>query len=265
MGRGGKHVAGPPLWTTPRGKHASPLKRPPTLSRLLTVAVAFSIAVVGSLLLIRATTSPSAAGEAVTVSSEQRPAPHLQVPGIKRLVVYGHSMPAGRGASDPSKGYAVLAAKELGLKLVDRAVGGTSAANATKTMEASPPAGPHDAVVLHTGLNDIFRRGYKAVGHGRQAIRHFLEGTSDAGRRVIVLECQVPSWKWTPAGHIMQPAYKAWNAMLRQEAARWPDVRLLDTCEVWNPRQFTNAGQYHPNDAGHARLASDLAALLASS
>ena len=230
------------------------------------MAVAFSVATVGALVVLRgATASPSAADQAVTVSSGQQSGPQLFVPGIKRLVVYGHSMPAGGGASDPSKAYPVLAAKELGLQLVNHAVGGTSAANATKTMEASPPAGPHDAVVLHTGMNDIFRRGNKAVGRGRQAVRHFLQGTADAGRRVIVLECQPASWKATPPGRNLQSAYVAWNDMLRQEAARWPDVRLLDTCEIWNPRMFTNAERYHPNDAGHARLASDLAALLAGS
>lgn len=230
------------------------------------MAVALSVATVSGLITLRAaTSSPSAAGDAVTVSSDRQAQEQVSMPGVKRLVVYGHSMPEGGGASNPSLAYPVLAAEQLGLQLVNRAVGGTSAANATKVMESSPPAGPHDAVVLHTGMNDIFRRGDAAVGHGRQAIRHFLEGTADAGRRVIVLECQPGAWKYTPPHRNLQTAYEAWNAMLRQEASAWPDVQLLDTCETWNPRMFTNVQRYHPNDDGHARLAADLAALLAGS
>ena len=228
--------------------------------------VALSAAVVGgSVVLSQIASPPSGATAAVTVSSDESPAPQLSVPGIERLVVYGHSMPAGGGASDPSKGYAVLAAEALGLELVNHAVGGTGAANATKIMEAAPPAGPQDAVVLHTGMNDIFRRGDAAVARGRQAIRHFLAGTADAGRRVIVLECQPGSWQYTPPGRDLQSAYEAWNDMLREESAAWPDVDLLDVCEKWDPRRFTNVRRYHPNDVGHARMAAELAATLASS
>jgi lysophospholipase L1-like esterase len=208
--------------------------------------------------------APAVAGEAMAVSANRTQASALAAAGVTRLVVYGHSMPAGGGASDPSRKYAVLTADALGLRLVDRAVGGTGAANATKTMQAARPAGPHDAVVLHTGMNDIFRRGVDAVAHGRQAVRHFLAGTADAGRRVVVLECQPISWQDTPPHRNLQPAYEAWNAMLREEAAAWRDVAVLDTCERWDARRFEDPGKYHPNDDGHARIARALAALLAS-
>jgi lysophospholipase L1-like esterase len=174
-------------------------------------------------------------------------------------------MPKGGGASDPSDGYVVLTADALGLKLVNRAEGGSGAANATKTMEAARPAGRRDAVVLHTGMNDIFRRGADAVTRGRLAIRHFLEGTEDAGLRVVVLECQPASWSYTPPGRNLQSAYEAWNDMLRDEVSAAHQVRLLDTCESWDPQQFTSAKRYHPDDEGHARMAADLAALLARS
>lgn len=210
-------------------------------------------------------TEPAAAGQAMTVASNRVQASEPAASGVTRLVVYGHSMPAGGGASEPSRKYAVLAADALGLDLVDRAIPGSGAANATKTMEAAPPAGPLDAVVLHTGMNDIFRRGVDAVARGRQAIRHFLAGTADAGRRVVVLECQPISWRDTPPHRNLQPAYDAWNAMLREEAAARPDVAVLDTCERWDARRFEDAGRYHPNDDGHAQIARGLVALLATS
>ena len=268
MGSKGKHVAKDRSSAeSSMPKHAAQDVGRPRLKRLVVVAGALAVVAVGCLLLLgqaASRPSPARANEAVTVASDSAPA-RSTVPGIRRLVVYGHSMPEGGGASDPSLGYPVVAAEMLGLQLVNRAEGGTGAANATKTMEAAPPAGPHDAVVLHTGMNDIFRRGGKAVGRGRQAIRHFLAGTAGAGRRVVILECQPGSWKYTPPGRNLQHAYESWNTMLRQEAARASDVDVLDTCASWDPQRFTNVRRYHPNDVGHARMAADLAGLLSRS
>ena len=231
------------------------------------LAVAVSLAVVGGLLVLRQTApTTSPAGEtAVTVASGRTVPAQQSVPGIENLVVYGHSMPEGGGASDPSEGYAALAAETLGLTLVNRAQGGSGAANATLAMQGDRPAGAEDAVVLHTGMNDIFRRGAAAVGRGRQAVRSFLSGTTEAGRRVVVLECQPGSWADTPPGRDLQSAYEAWNVMLREEAAAWPDVKVMDICEIWNPRRFTSVERYHPNDEGHARMAVELAAVLTRS
>lgn len=215
------------------------------------------MAVGGLVALQHVPASPPASAEAITVSSGRSAAPALG-----RLVVFGHSMPAGSGASDPSLGYAVLTAQALDLPLANYADGGTGAANATKTMEAAPPVGPRDAVVLHTGLNDIFRRGDDAVARGRQAIRHFLQGTEDAGRRVVVLECQMRSWRFTPPERNLQAAYVAWNDMLREEAAASSDVEVLSTCEAWRARRYIDYRRYHPNDEGHALLAAQLTDLL---
>ena len=254
-----------PSSLTTVGKHAPPDHLRLRFTKLAAVAVAFSLAVLGVLLVLRPADSSRAATQAVTISSDSRPAARSSVPGVERLVVYGHSMPKGGGASDVSLGYPVLAADSLGLTLVNRAVGGSGAANATKVMTAARPATGRDAVVLHTGMNDVFRRGDAAVGRGRQAIRSFLAGTADAAQRVIILECQPGSWNYTPQGENLQTAYEAWNAMLREEAEAARGVAVLDTCETWDTREFTNVRRYHPNDAGHARMAEALAALLSRS
>jgi lysophospholipase L1-like esterase len=252
---------------TATGKHAASDHGRSRTVRIVVAAVAVSLAVVGVLMVLRQTapSTPPAGETAVTVASGRSLPVQRSVPGIENLVVYGHSMPKGGGASEPSQGYPVLAAEALGLTLINRAEGGSGAANATLTMEGERPAGSDDAVVLHTGMNDIFRRGAAAVGRGRQAISSFLEGTAEAGRRVIVLECQPGSWADTPPGHDLQAAYEAWNAMLREEVAESPDVEVMDICEIWNPRRFTNVERYHPNDDGHARMAVELTALLTRS
>ena len=206
-------------------------------------------------------------GAAVSTALTAHPArPEASVPGIARLVVYGHSIPAGRGASDEQlKGYATLAAEATGLELVNWAQGRTVAAAALRAVTASDPAGPGDAVVIHTGLNDIFRWGHDAVAKGRETIRQILQGTSAAGRRVLVLDCQPAAWPDKAPGEDVQTAYEEWNSMLREEAETWPDVEVLETCETWDTQRFTDDSGFHPNDKGHKRLAKRLADVLTKS
>lgn len=187
---------------------------------------------------------------------EQRP-----LEGAERLVVYGHSMPTGGGASDSARAYAELTAEATELQLLNRAEGGTLAVTAARTMAALPKPLPGDVVVIHTGMNDIFRRGDDAVAKGRPAVRQMLAGTSTAARRVVVLECQPFSWLDTPPQVELQGPYDAWNAMLREEAAA-AGVDVLDTCAGWNPQDYTDVPKFHPNDDGHALIAEELVALL---
>lgn len=228
---------------------------------------ALAVAVVGSAVVLgQAAAPPSSAGvKAVTVSSDGVLESRESGPPLERIVVYGHSMPAGGGASADSKGYPVLAAAALGVKLVNHAVGGSGSTHAAATLGRARPADARDAVVLHTGLNDIFRRGGAAVDRGREAVQRFLAGTTEAGRRVIFTECQPGWWRRTPAGRNLQPAYDAWNDMIREEAAGAPRVEVIDICEIWNPRRFATFPDFHPNDEGHARMADELVAVLSGS
>lgn len=208
-----------------------------------------------------------ALGVAVSTALSADPArSRASVPGIDRLVVYGHSIPAGRGASDEQqKGYATVAAEKTGLELVNRAAGRTVAEAALRAVTASESTGPADAVVIHTGLNDIFRWGHDAVAGGRETIRRILRRTSAAGRRVLVLDCQPAAWPDKAPGQDVQAAYEEWNSMLREEAATWPDVDVLETCETWDTQRFTDDSGFHPNDKGHKRLAKRLFDVLTTS
>jgi lysophospholipase L1-like esterase len=211
-----------------------------------------------------------ALGVAVSTALSAHPAhparSDASVPGIGRLVVYGHSIPAGRGASDEQeKGYPPLAAETTGLELVNWAEGRTVAAAALRAATASDSTGPGDAVVIHTGLNDIFRWGHDAVRRGRETIREILRRTSAAGRRVLVLDCQPAAWPEKAPGDDVQTAYEEWNSMLLDEAATWPDVEVLETCQTWDTQRFTDDSGFHPNDEGHKRLAKRLVDVLTKS
>jgi hypothetical protein len=66
----------------------------------------------------------------------------------------------------------------------------------------------------------------------------------------------------TPPAVELQAPYDAWNAMLREEAAAVPGVKVLETCAEWDPESYTDPPKYHPNDDGHALLADELVELL---
>lgn len=230
------------------------------------VTASVSLALPGTLLALWPSLSSPTAASDILGPSDQRADAARVTRDIDRLVVYGHSMPTGGGASDGTLAYPQVAAEAAGLQLLNRAEGGTSAENAADVMEsfAGAGAGPRDAVVIHTGMNDILRRGDNAAANGRAAIERLLSGTASAQRRVLVLECQPPSWEDTPVHEDLQPAYDAWNEMLREEAAAAGGVDVLDTCAVWNPEDYVDAPKFHPNDLGHATIAEALVALLSN-
>ena len=245
-------------------KHRAERKRHAPIAMVMTALVA--VALVGYLLVFWPFGAPpTAASETLGASDRQAVKTETRIRGLKRLVVYGHSMPDGGGASDVRLGYAEVAEDLTKLKLDNRSVGGTIASTTANTVAEYPAAGPRDAVVIHTGMNDIFREGEGAVELGRAAIQRILYATAKAKQRVLVLECQPSDWMDTPPAQDLQTAYDAWNTMLREEASGQPGVNVLDTCESWDPAAYTDSPQYHPNDDGHALIAEELNELLRSS
>jgi lysophospholipase L1-like esterase len=246
-------------------KHRAPQRRGvPRWAVALTAVVASATLVACFVTFWPSGSQPSAASEPVGAAHHATEVTSV-LPGLKRLVVYGHSMPAGGGASQVSLGYAQLTADATGLQLLNRSEGGTSALRAANHMAEFPSARPGDVVVIHTGMNDIFRKGDAAAEIGREGIERMLSSSSHAGRRVLVLECQPSNWLDTPPHRDLQTAYDAWNAMIREEAEVWPDVDVLDTCATWDAVRYTNPPQYHPDDEGHALIAEQLTALLVGS
>lgn len=238
-------------------KHRAERRPRPHLYLVLAAAAVFAV-VGGAVLLWPPGPEPTAAGNPVG-------APDTPLTDFDRIVFYGHSMPTGGGASDPTLGYAEVAAESSGLQLLNRAEGGTMSGTAADAMAAFPKAGPRDVVVIHTGMNDIFRRGDDAVLKGRESVRQMLAGTVGAKQRILILECQPASWLDTPPAIDLQAPYEAWNEMLREEAAASSGVEVLDTCAEWDPEVYTDTPKYHPNDDGHALIAEEIVAALRDS
>ena len=245
-------------------KHRVERRRHAPIAMMMSALVA--VALVGYLLVFWPFGAPStAASKTFSPSDTPAAATESRVRGLKRLVVYGHSMPDGGGASDVRLGYPQVAEDLTKLVLDNRSEGGTIASTTANTLAEYPAPGPRDAVVIHTGMNDIFREGESGVEIGREAIQRILYSTAKAKRRVLVLECQPADWMDTPPAVDLQTAYDAWNTMLREEASGQPGVDVLDTCESWDPSVYTDSPQYHPNDEGHALIAEELDELLRSS
>jgi lysophospholipase L1-like esterase len=241
-------------------KHRAERRPRPHLYLVLAAAAVFAV-VGGAVLLWPPGPEPTASGEQVRSGAEDA-TEDVEFAGFDRIVFYGHSMPTGGGASDPALGYAERAAEASGLQLLNRAEGGTTSMLTAEAVAAFPKAGPQDVLVVHTGMNDIFRRGTNAVLKGRTAVRELLSETVSAKQRVLILECQPGVWPDTASEVDLQAAYEAWNEMLREEAAASTGVQLLDTCAEWDPEVYTDDGKFHPNDEGHALIAQELVALL---
>lgn len=222
------------------------------------------IAGVTAVSLVWQPTQPSSPASAAILDDQKQLLARMDALGLRRLVVYGHSMPAGNGASDPSLGYVSLTAEATGMHLVDNSEGRATASVTAESAAVGPGVRRGDVAVIHTGVNDLFRRDENAVVAGREAVRALLTGTAAATRQVVILECQPVSWEDTLAGRELQPALELWNEMLREEAAS-AGAEALDTCATWDPQVFTDPPQFHPNDDGHALIAEELVATLTES
>jgi len=180
-----------------------------------------------------------------------------------RMVSYGHSWIDGDGASSPSKTIAALAASQLGLKLDNRGVGGSSSTGTAALVATNPP--PRAVVyLLMTGLNDL-RLGGEAPSY-LQAYRASLTATLGAFRAaapeavVVVVEQPhlVDFSQHAPHNLGSNDLVDVYNAELRRAAAA--ASALVAVAEDWDAGSMLDPDTVHANDAGHACLAGAVVA-----
>src|SRR5687767_12091619 len=102
------------------GAHAAPRhprERSTGQARGLVLALAATTALMGAMAIFQQSTSGSSASGAVMVSA----ADARSSDALEQLVVLGHSIPSGVGASAVTGGYAALAAEATGLRLINHA------------------------------------------------------------------------------------------------------------------------------------------------
>lgn len=180
-------------------------------------------------------------------------------PARATLVAYGHSWVDGDGASSEAAGFAALAARELGLTLDNRGVGG-SGSSATAELIASDPPPAAVLCVVMTGLNDLRLHGGDpaALNNYAAALRRILttlQRTSPESAILILAQPHLVEFSLhAPHNRGSNQLIDRYNAVLQGCAAEYTQALMVEAID-WNARRMLDADTVHPNDAGHACLA----------
>lgn len=185
-----------------------------------------------------------------------------------RLAAYGHSWVAGEAATTPARCFVALVAAELGASLDNRAVGGSATSDLARLVDRDecPPA---DLFVVMSGLNDARLHGDQTLARKdyERHLNHLLTAFRAAAPTAQVVCVEQPPLLdysgYPPHDHGSTSVVSDYNDTLRRTA----DARNATVAPVvgWDPARMLDADTVHPNDSGHALLASVVLAVLASS
>lgn len=175
------------------------------------------------------------------------------------LVSYGHSWVDGDGASSDRSSFAAVAARQLGLDVDNRAVGG-SGSTATAELVASNPPPRAPLYVVMTGLNDLrlFGADPLALSGYSAALRRILttlRRTSPNSLTVAVAQPYLVDFSLHPPHNRgSNTLIDEYNSVLRRSCAEYSRVALAEA-DDWDAALMLDDDTVHPNDAGHACLA----------
>jgi lysophospholipase L1-like esterase len=174
------------------------------------------------------------------------------IPQGPGLFVYGHSYMAG---FDESEVWPALVAAGLGRPLVNRAVGGDSAADTerrARLVDGRPATG--DLVLVQVGLNDVIRTARKrgALDAFRRRLTSIVGVLGGAGATVRVLgDVDLATWDHLPRGH--DHGSDEASAAFRAVALSFPGS--IDLSTTWDPATMLVPDGVHPNRLGVTTIA----------
>jgi lysophospholipase L1-like esterase len=213
---------------------------------------------------------------------------------------FGDSITAYTGASDTAHGFTSLIAAGLGVTQDNRGVSGDTLAQTVQVMATVSPPSQYEVVVWLAGFNDNLTHGTDATAlatfqaqmtaallyltsHQRQPEARSVQekvllrqGKLPAvpdGCSVWVGNCIKPL-NYAAGG--LPPAYlfgsdagqAAYNvaiaAAVANVAAQGRRVHLVDVASAYNTATMVSGDQVHPNDTGHAYLASTFLTAMAT-
>ncbi|WP_152364719.1 GDSL-type esterase/lipase family protein [Microlunatus speluncae] len=175
------------------------------------------------------------------------------------LVGYGHSWVYGSGAADGSGGFAARAARDLGLRLDNRAESGTLSTDTATLVAAEPPA-PAAAYLIMTGFNDARRYGddpaaAAAYADALATVLDACRAAAPAARMIMIEQPYIEDYSGhAPFDRGSDAVVDRYNRILREVAGRQPETEVVPVAG-WRPRTMIAADGVHPNDHGHRRLA----------
>jgi lysophospholipase L1-like esterase len=196
----------------------------------------------------------------------QRATAFPAAPAALRIVVLGDSLALGTGASDPANGltfriYRALAAGRPGSEITNFAIGGTRASDVRRLEIGSLDPRATDLVLLVVGGNDVVRR-TPAAAFARE-YRALLAAIRTRVPGATVVAFGVPDVSRSPLFADSRAKTEALSrgddAAVRRAAAanRAAFVDLFGyTHGEATSDEFFSSDDFHPSDAGYARLAA---------
>lgn len=161
------------------------------------------------------------------------------------------------------------AARKLGLRVSNHAVGGSSSSN-TLALVLRCKREPADVYLLMTGLNDARLSGcdIPALMLYARAVGRILTRFRLAAPNALILVVEQPhliDYSGYPPHHLgSDKAVEVYNAVLRREIGARPRARYVRT-SGWDPLTMLAPDGVHPNDRGHAYLAARVVAAVRES
>jgi lysophospholipase L1-like esterase len=179
---------------------------------------------------------------------------------MRRMGSYGHSWVDGDGASSAATSLASLAARRLQLELDNHGVGGSSSTGTAALVLADPPP-PAELYLLMTGMNDL-RLGGDAPSSLKcysDALHHIFDAFERAAPEALVVALAQPYLLdfslHAPHNRGSNALVDVYNHELRMIREQHPRVVIAEALG-WDAVSMLAEDTVHPNDAGHACLAS---------
>ncbi len=187
-------------------------------------------------------------------------------PAPLRMVVLGDSLAVGTGASDPANGFAFrvyrsIARERPGSEVTNRAIGGSRASDVKRLQVATLDPRATDLVLLVAGGNDVVRK--TPAGTFARDYDALLAAIRRRVPRAVVVVCGVPDVARSPlfadTAAKTEALARADDAAVRAAAARDGDAFVdlfASTRRAGTNAEFFSQDDFHPSDAGYAKLAS---------
>jgi lysophospholipase L1-like esterase len=186
-------------------------------------------------------------------------------PAPLNIVVLGDSLALGTGAADPANGlafriYRALAAARPGSEVTNFSIGGCRAADVTRLEVGSLDPRTTDVVLLIVGGNDVVRR--TPLKEFAREYRKLLAAIRARVPRATVIAFGVPDVARSPlfsdTRAKTEALSRADDAAARRaaaaEGASFVDLFAFTQRESASA-DFFSSDDFHPSDAGYARLA----------
>ena len=187
-------------------------------------------------------------------------------PASLRISVLGDSLALGTGATDPTNSltfriYRALAIERPGSEITSVAIGGTRASDVRRLEVDSLDPHATDLVLLIAGGNDVVRR--TPAGAFARDYRSLLEAIRRRVPRATLVAFGVPDVARAPLFDDSRAKTEALSrtddAAVRRAAAEngaaFVDLFAYTYRAAATP-EFFSSDDFHPSDAGYARLAA---------